>query len=115
MNTKTAIAKITRLDTDIAALRERLEAKLDERQALVADLFAEGEAIRAALEPVPAVTPPAAPVEVPRVGRLDPEVVRHIRDLHSTGVSQAELGRRYNLSQPSVNAIVRRQSYKDVA
>ena len=113
-----ALTKVARLDSDIESLRARLEVKLDERQALVNELLADGERIReAVLGPVAPASP--AVVEVP-VGptvnrRFTDEQVRSIRAMYEAGKSQTEIAYKFGVSQPSINAVVRKQSYKDVA
>ena len=112
-HTDAALAKVARLDGDIAALRARLEAKLDERQTLLNDLLADGEAIRMAISAEP-IAPLVAVSNSTRT--LAEDQVREIRALHASGtLSQGAIARRFGLSQPSVNAIVNRRSYKDVA
>ena len=113
MSVKRTLDKVARLDSDIESLRARLDSKLNERQALVAELLAEGEAIRMAVSPEPVA--PAAPLRIATLPRLTDDQVREVRALYTTGLSQSAIARRFGISQPSVNAIVNRRSYKDVA
>jgi len=116
MSTKTAIAKVSRLDADIEALRTRLESKLAERESILAELIADGEAIRAALGLVEA---PEAPEDRPvalATGRaFTEEEILDIRTRNAAGTSQSALARHYGVSQPTIFGIVRRRTYKDVA
>ena len=108
------IAKVARLDADIASLRVRLDAKLDERQKLLSTLLAQGQAIKTAVAQQVHTVVHANTLAT--TGRnLTEDQVREIRRLHASGVSQTALGKRYGLSQPSIYKIVRRQSYQDVA
>ena len=114
MSTTKTLARLARIDSDIESLRARLEVKLGEREAILAELIAEGEAIRMAISPEP-VAPAAENLRIASLPRLTEDQVREIRALYKTGLSQGAIARRFGLSQPSVHAIVRRRSYKDVA
>ena len=106
--------KVARLDADIASLRARLDAKLDERAVLLGTLIAQGNAIQASVaQQVQALTQANALVTTGRI--LTDDQVREIRRLFAGGMSQTSLAKRFGLSQPSIFKIVRRQSYADVA
>ena len=108
------LAKVARLDADIAALQTRLNAKLDERRALLTSLVDQGNALQAQV--AAQVQAMARASTMATFGRaLTDDQVREIRRLHKANVSQSELGRRYGLSQPSIYKIVRRETYQDVA
>jgi DNA-binding transcriptional regulator YiaG len=118
-HTDTTLAKVAKLDTDIEALRARLAAKLDEREAILAELVADGEAIRQALG-IGISAEPATPAPQERlapVGKLlTDEQVREIRRLYGhQGMSQSALARRFGLSQPSIHRIIKGLTYKEVA
>lgn len=49
--------------------------------------------------------------EMVHTSKLTEEQVKNIRQLHSSGMSQCELGRMYNVSQPNIGAIVNRQTW----
>ena len=60
---------------------------------------------------------PAAGGRLPGGGgrrRLTPAQVKEIRRRHKGGESQSALAREYGISQPSIYAILNRQSYKDI-
>jgi len=108
-----ALARIGRIDAEIATLQERLDARLTERRMLLLDLVQEGEHIRSDVaEQVRSVAHAEAFAQTGRV--LTDDQVREIRRLHASGVSQSALGRRFGISQPSIFKIVRRISYTDV-
>jgi DNA invertase Pin-like site-specific DNA recombinase len=110
----TLLDKLGRLDSDIAVLRSKLEAKLDDRRALLALATAQGEAIRAEVrDEVQSLTQASNLVHTGRI--FTDDQVREIRRLNAEGVSQCELARRYGLSQPSIHRIVKRLAYADVA
>jgi hypothetical protein len=108
-----SLARIGRIDAEIASLQERLDARLTERRMLLLDLIQEGEHIRTDVaEQVRSVAHAEAFAQTGRV--LTDDQVREIRKLHASGVSQSALGRRFGISQPSIFKIVRRISYTDV-
>lgn len=114
MSTDRKLAKVARLDADIASLRDRLDVKLTERRTLLAALINEGETLRGDIADQVRVITHATTLAA--TGRLLTEdQVREIRKLHKSGVSQGEIARRYSLSQPTIFKIVRRQTYADVA
>lgn len=110
----TFLTRVAKLDDEIAALRDKLDTKLDARKHLLAQAIAEGESIRTDVaEQVRSFTRAANLVTNGRI--LTEEQVRAIRAAHSKGTSQGELARRYGLSQPSIHRIVKRLAYADVA
>lgn len=113
MSAANPLAKLARIDADIASLRDRLNARIDERQALLANLVAEGQNLKANVAAqVQAATRASVLASTGRL--LTDEQVREIRRLHAAGMSQAAIGRKVGLSQPSIYKIVRHQSYQDV-
>jgi hypothetical protein len=108
-----ALARIGRIDAEVATLTERIDNRLTERRALLAALIQDGESLRGEVaEQVRTVAHADAFAQTGRV--LTDDQVREIRRLHATGVSQSALGRRFGISQPSIFKIVRRISYTDV-
>ena len=109
-----ALARVAKIDAEIAALTERLDNRLTERRLLLAGLIADGEQVRS--DVAVQVRTVAVATNLATTGRtLTDDQVREIRRLHAQGVSQTALGKRFGISQPSVFKIVRRQSYQDVA
>jgi hypothetical protein len=45
---------------------------------------------------------------------FDPDIIRTMRALYQTGISQTEIGRMYGISHKQVHKIVHRQRYKHV-
>jgi len=112
--TARTLAKLAKLEGDIVALKGRLDAKLSERQALLATLTAQGQALQSNVAAQVATITQANTLAT--TGRnLTDDQVREIRRLFAGGMSQSALGRRFGISQPSIFKIVRRQSYQDVA
>ena len=108
-----ALARIARIDAEVAALQERLDARLTERRMLLVNLIQDGESVRSDVaEQVRTVAQANAVAETGRP--LTDDQVREIRRLHAQGISQTALGRRFGISQPSIFKIVRRISYVDV-
>jgi hypothetical protein len=108
-----ALARIGKIDAEVAALTERIDTRLTERRALLAALIQDGESLRGEVaEQVRAVAHADAFAQTGRL--LTDDQVREIRRLHGQGVSQSALGRRFGLSQPSIFKIVRHLSYTDV-
>ena len=108
------LTKVAKLDAEISALRERLDAKLNDRQALLSLAIAQGEQTRGEIRSdVQSLSQATHFVQHGRI--FTDEQVREIRTLNASGVSQCELARRYGLSQPTIYRIVHRLSYKDVA
>jgi hypothetical protein len=108
-----ALARISKIDAEVAALTERIDNRLTERRQLLAALIQDGETLRGEVaEQVRAVAHADAFAQTGRV--LTDDQVREIRRLHAAGISQSALGRRFGISQPSIFKIVRRLSYTDV-
>ena len=113
--TERALAKVARLDArHQASLRDRLDARLNERRLILAGLIA--QTVRSSYLRIRGSTQPHSGIQ-PRHHwpSADRRAGARIRRLHTTGVSQCELARRFGVSQPSIFKIVRRQSYRDVA
>jgi len=109
-----ALARVAKIDAEVAALQERLDSRLTERRMLLAGLIADGEQVRSDVAQQVRTVAHANALAV--TGRtLTDDQVREIRRLHAAGVSQTALGKRFGISQPSIYKIVRRQSYQDVA
>jgi len=108
-----ALARVAKIDAEVAALTERIDNRLSERRTLLAGLIADGESLRGEVaEQVRTVAHADAFAQTGRV--LTDDQVRQIRSLHAGGMSQSALGRRFGISQPSIFKIVRRISYTDV-
>jgi DNA-binding NarL/FixJ family response regulator len=114
MNSARTLTKLAKLEDDIVALKGRIDAKLNERQLLLASLAAQGTALQNNVAAQVAVLTQANTLAT--TGRnLTDDQVRDIRRLFAGGMSQSAIARKYGLSQPSIFKIVRRQSYQDVA
>jgi len=108
-----ALARVARIDAEIATLQQRLDDRLSERRVLLLNLIEDGEAVRTDVaEQVRTVTHASALAATGRT--LTDDQVREIRRLNAAGVSQTALAKRFGISQPSVFKIVRRRSYVDV-
>lgn len=113
LNTK-ALARLARLDDEIATLHGRITEKLATRRQLLAAMVADGDRQQADL--TDQVRTLAQASNLANTGRvLTAEQVREIRQAHKNGESQGAIARRYGLAQPSVHKIVHRLSYRDVA
>jgi hypothetical protein len=109
-----ALARVARIDAEVATLTERLDSRLTERRIILAGLIADGEQVRT--DVAAQVRTVAHATALATTGRtLTDDQVREIRRLHAAGVSQTALGKRFGISQPSVFKIVRRVSYQDVS
>lgn len=105
--------KLQRLDREIAALHDRLNAKFNERKDVLTTLMVEGESSRNGVaEEVLLVTQAANLVNNGRI--LTDAQVRDIRSSYKRGESQGSLARRYGIAQPNIFKIVHGKSYKDV-
>ena len=109
-----SVAKLTRLDDQIDALRDRLNAKLDERKAVLDAMVSNGETIRAEASANGKMALSQANTFL-ETGRMFTNAqIREIRKAHAKGESQHSIGQRYGVSQPTIHRIIYRLSYRDV-
>lgn len=112
------VNKLDRLNREVDALSTKLFAKLDERQALVDQITAESEQLRAAVNLSLAASHSHTPVSrIPdeQGRRFTDEQIREIRGAYKRGESQSSIARRYGVSQPTIFHIVKRSTYREVA
>ena len=110
------LTRLERLDNEVRALQERLNAKLDARRQLLHDMIEDGEVQRQDAAERVAVNQTVRAVNFINTGRmLSDEQIKAIRKAYKAGASQGELARQYGIAQPNIFKIVHRQSYKDVS
>lgn len=116
------LLRAARIEDEIEALKARIAAKTNERQAILDQARAELDALtprRTNGVGRGNHTSPRGPVKgTPNTKQrsLTDAQVREMRALHATGkYSQRELGEMFGgLAQPVVNSIIHRRTYQDV-
>ena len=113
------LSKVTKLDEEIDALKERITVKQRERQSII-------DAAQAALS---ALTPTrvgvgsgnhtsrrGVPKGTPNLihRKFNPAQIKEIRKRWAKGETQGSLSREFGVPQPTISNIVHRKTYQDI-